>query len=190
MYTEQWYSDVQADALAGLARSVRHLDGLFIEIGVWQGKSFSSIAQAVIPNVVCAVDTWRGNEDESTVLGSEHTSVTLANERDVYQEFIDNMRALGISNYAEYRTHWREFLIADISPIAFLHIDASHDYQSVRDCIAAALPHMLPGSVMCGDDYLTADDQRSDLNGGVMRAVKEMLPTHSSNNNLWVWVKD
>lgn len=184
MFTEDWYSDKQANTLADLARSVTHLNGLFIEIGVWQGKSFSHIARAVSPHIVCAVDTWRGNEDEH----ADHCTVTAANKRDVFSEFIDNMIALDVENFSIHRIHWREFLTPTLLPIAFLHIDASHDYQSVHDTIAAALPYMLPGSIMCGDDYLTADDTRSDLNGGVMRAVKELLPSHQSDGNLWWYV--
>lgn len=192
---EQWYGDSQANEVANLAASVKDNAGYFIEIGVWQGVSFSYIARAVDPIVLCAVDTWRGNEDESTLTGVEHSSVTVAKTRDVKQEFIDNMQSEGITNYAIYPMHWRDFLTA-LYPygsingdkgIAFLHIDASHDYESVKANIEAALPFMLSGSVMCGDDYLTASDNRDDLHGGVMRAVKECLPDHTNINNLWVW---
>ena len=194
--TEQWYGDSQAQALADLARQTTHLDGYFIEIGVWQGVSFSYICRAVHPLVVCAVDTWRGNEDESTVLGGEHYSVTAARERNVYQEFIDNMRAENITNFQVYKMHWKDFIdmlypleLNGDKGIAFVHIDASHDYVSVRDCINALLPYMVEGGIMCGDDYLTASDNRADLQGGVMRAVKETLPNHQNNNNLWYWKK-
>jgi Methyltransferase domain len=194
---EQWYGDNQASALAELAKTAPLDYGYIIEIGVWQGASFSRIAQAVNPHTVLAVDTWRGNEDESAVLGGEHYSVTVARERDVYQEFLDNMRAENITNFQTYRMHWRDFLtciyphgtINGDKGIAFLHIDASHDYASVKANIEEALPFMIPGGIMCGDDYLTASDDRADLHGGVMRAVKETLPDHTNDHNLWIWRK-
>lgn len=194
---EQWYGDSQANALAALAQEALAIEGHTIEIGVWQGVSFSYLARAVNPRVVLAVDTWRGNEDESIVLGGEHYSVTAARERDVYQEFIDNMRAEHITNFEVYKMHWKDFIdcvypLATLNGdkgIAFLHIDASHDYASVKANIEAALPFMVSGAIMCGDDYLTASDDRADLQGGVMRAVKEVLPDHTHDNNLWIWRK-
>lgn len=195
--TEQWYGDTQASYLAGLAAQACNIDGHIIEIGVWQGVSFSYIAKSITPRLALAVDTWRGNEDESLVLQSEHYSVTAARQRDVYQEFLENMRAENITNFHPYKMHWRDFIdvlyphatLNGDTPIAFIHIDASHDYVSVRDCITAILPYMANGGIMCGDDYLTASDDRIDLQGGVMRAVKETLPNHEHNNNLWFWRK-
>ncbi len=71
----------------------------------------------------------------------------------------------------------------------FVHIDACHDYESVKRTIKALLPRVIVGGIICGDDYLTACDERKDLNGGVMRAVKELLPDHYNIGNLWIWKK-
>lgn len=203
VFSEDWYSNDQCNTVAGLAKDA-NTDGYFIEIGVWQGKSASAIARAIDPLTLLCVDTWRGNEDEIAVTGQGHATVEYAQTRDIFQEFLSNMAELGITNFQPYKLHWKDFFdflfpYGDLKDagcdtpsdkgISFLHIDASHDYESVKQCIERALPLMIPGSIMCGDDYLTASDSREDLKGGVMRAVKEMLPGHTNVHNLWIWRK-
>lgn len=190
VFNDLWYSDQQCDTVAELARNAPK-NGIYIEIGSWEGKSSIAIARAINDGrLLFCVDTWRGNEDESAVIGGEHPSVTKAKERDVFSTFMDNVRDSGLGNVIPFKLSWQMYYAAHASSlaqdIAFLHIDASHDYASVKATIETFLPHMMPGSVMCGDDYLTADDTREDLHGGVMRAVKELLPSHSSVHNMWI----
>ena len=74
--------------------------------------------------------------------------------------------------------------------IKFIHIDASHEFQSVFDTINLVLPKMVKGGIICGDDYENAHINRLDLQGGVERAVKEALPNHSNIGNLWFFVNN
>ena len=186
-FTEDWYSAGQCEKVAELAKSVSKVDGSFIEIGCWEGKSSSHIARAINPKTLLCVDTWRGNINEDP----NHPSVRFALARNVYQQFIANMEADDI-NYIVFIGDWRDFFEGNLLNIAFLHIDAEHDYQSVYDCLVATYRCMVPGSLMCGDDFMTANMTRKDLNGGVERAVREffepkgLLP--QNYNNLW-WVE-
>lgn len=75
------------------------------------------------------------------------------------------------------------------SLISFCHIDASHDYNSVKKTIEMILPNMVYGGVLCGDDILYANVNRPDLNGGVERAVQELLPNYTQIGNFWYWKK-
>jgi predicted O-methyltransferase YrrM len=72
--------------------------------------------------------------------------------------------------------------------IKFIHIDASHEYESVAETIKLALPKLVQGGVICGDDYLNANMNRHDLHGGVQRAVMELLPMHGNLGNLWYFL--
>jgi hypothetical protein len=72
--------------------------------------------------------------------------------------------------------------------IKFIHIDASHEYESVFETIKLVLPKMVKGGIICGDDYQTASINRHDLHGGVERAVKEALPNHNNIDNLWYFI--
>jgi hypothetical protein len=74
-------------------------------------------------------------------------------------------------------------------PVKFCHIDASHDYNSVHRTIAALLPKLVPGGILCGDDFESAHAGRHDLGGGVERAVRELLPGFEVSGNFWWWAK-
>jgi predicted O-methyltransferase YrrM len=63
-----------------------------------------------------------------------------------------NVNELTEGNVTPYRTGWRWWLDGSRAPIKFLHIDAEHSYQEVRDNILAALPLMAVGGIICGDD--------------------------------------
>lgn len=180
-FNETWMSKQQAEHIAGLARSVIGR-GIFVEIGCWEGFSTYHIAQAIDPELLCCVDTWRGNEDENMA----HPSVTAAKERNVYQTFCDNMDQLTTGNYIPYRMDWRAALSVLARPIAFLHIDASHDYTSVKETIDMWYPWVVHGGIICGDDFKTANATRDDLHGGVERAVRDCFDNQfESNYNAW-----
>ena len=72
--------------------------------------------------------------------------------------------------------------------VKFIHIDASHEYESVYKTIELILPKMVKGGIICGDDFKSANIYRVDLNGGVERAVRELLPNFENIDNLWFWV--
>ncbi len=169
VFNEQWFSDQSCEALAGLANAVAHLNGRIVEVGSWQGRSTCALANAVHPEVVHAVDTWRGSPAE--------ISEVLARGRDVYEEFAANIEYHTAGNVAPHRMGWRDYFSADDSPIKLVFIDAEHSYVEVRDNIAAALPLMVPGGIVCGDDA---------HHPPVQRAVLEQFPNADRVASLWV----
>lgn len=190
-FHENWYSDAQCTKLAELARSAPQ--GAILEIGCWEGKSTIALANAVFPRTVHAVDHWEGNKEES----ADHPSVVIAQQRDVFATFVENVTNKTAGNVTSHKMAWQEFLTAYVETnflpeyIAFLHVDASHDYQSVIQTLHAWHPFTVAGAIFCGDDFLTADASRTDLNGGVERAVREFAAEHNltvqNDHNLW-WV--
>lgn len=149
--------------------------GRVVEVGCWEGRSTVVLANAVAPDVVHAVDTWRGSPGE--------ISASLAQERDVFAQFTENIAALTAGNVAPHRTGWRTYFTSDTSPIRFLHIDAEHSYDEVRDNIETAKPLIAPGGIIAGDDA---------HHEPVMRAVHEqfvgeVIRFHAS---LWAWTKE
>lgn len=186
VFHEDWYSAEQAAFVAQLAQSAPQ-NGACVEIGCWEGRSSACIAQSIQPRVLHCIDHWRGNEDEK----DGHPATALASERDVYGTFIHNIDTLTADNIAPHRLDWRDWIAgwlekaADLgvpSSIAFLHLDASHDYDSVADCLRAILPFLVEGAILCGDD-LYAD--------GVYRAVHDVLGSSVQDfgGRLWVWQK-
>jgi hypothetical protein len=65
----------------------------------------------------------------------------------------------------------------------WVHLDARHDYESVKADIKAWLPKVKSGGWLTGDDY------DNDKWPGVVSAVKEMLPEANPWSQLqWRWM--
>jgi hypothetical protein len=182
-FHEDWYSDAQvASAVSALDR-VRRLKGAVIEIGCWEGKSTIGLANACFPQKLLAVDTWAGNADEH----ADHPTVHIARERDVFAQFQQNVAVQTLGNVTPVRRDCHEFLAEWSGPIKFVHIDASHDYESVRRTIEACQRWLVAGGVLCGDDIASANAGRADLAGGVERAVRQCCPGFEQIQNFWLW---
>jgi predicted O-methyltransferase YrrM len=167
IFTEQWFGPQSQRALAGLVAKVAELDGDIVEVGCWEGRSTIALADACFPARVHAVDTWQGSPGE--------ISAELAQERDILATFLANTHGRNIDVFI---MGWRDYFEKYRDPVRFLHIDGAHDYESVAGNIDAALPLMVPGSVMCGDDA---------HHPPVQQATAERFPTVHRTATLW-WV--
>jgi hypothetical protein len=152
------------------------LGGDIIEVGSWEGRSTVALANTCYPEPVLAVDTWQGSVDED----ADHVTVRIPKQRDVFRDFIRNIRMMTGGNVQPIVAHSRDFFRHHASPIKFCHIDGSHDYESVRQHILGALAWIVPGGVLCGDDF--APDAP-----GVMRAVQDLLPGYQQVHRFWHW---
>jgi hypothetical protein len=173
-FHEDWYGGEQALFVARLAQATPK-EGACVEIGAWEGKSTTVIAQRISPRILHVVDTWQGNTDE----GDGHPSVVAARERDVYSAFCSNVFKL-TSEYTvvAHRADWRDWVKEWDQPISFLHLDAAHDRQSVRECLQAVRPFFVDGAILCGDDAY-AD--------GVKQGVADVFPeARVIHERLWV----
>lgn len=171
MFHETW---IQVDTLAEMRRlvqSVAHLDGDIVEFGVWEGRSTLILGAAAHPETVHAVDHWGG----SPTLPID----VYAPGRDVKATFYENLAELGDGNIVVHEMSTAEFM-ATPRPVKFLHIDADHAYEVVVDEIRWGLANLVPGGVICGDDY-------SGNWPGVVRAVEQVLPQRELFNNMWWW---
>jgi hypothetical protein len=172
LFHERWITDSQLLATAGLAASTDDLVGEVIEIGVWQGLSAITIANAVYPATLHAVDHWRG--DEGDVIGTPPELLS----RDNYGIFLANVAEGTKGNVKVWKMGWREFAAQWDQPIRFLHLDASHGAGEVAGNIEALLPWAVPGAIFCGDDY---------GRGGVTEGVHRHFEAVDSREALW-WV--
>ncbi len=184
IFREQWYSEPELAMLETATRFVKPLDGAIVEIGCWEGRSTMVIANACYPEVLIAVDTWAGSSSEHP----NHDTVRIARARDVFAVFRANMQIATRGNVDLHRSEAITFLKSWQAPIKFCHIDAAHDYDSVRETIELLLPRLVPGAVLFGHDYQSAHAGRADLNGGVERAVRATLPAWVTRGNNWYYV--
>jgi predicted O-methyltransferase YrrM len=167
-YQEDWFGEASREALADLFRLVADLEGDIIEVGSWEGRSTVALANAAHPAVVHAVDTWQGSPGE--------VSHALAAKRDVFATFQRNVADDTRGNVEPHRQDWRKFFAGYDGRIRLLFIDAEHSYREVRDNIEAALPFMVPGGIICGDD---------NHHPPVQRAVVDTLGDASLRATVW-----
>ena len=190
MFHENWYSDDQQKNLGNLSKMVSNLEGSCIEIGCWEGKSTYYLANQIYPEILICNDTWLGNVEESKITGVKHISEKIAEERDVYSIFINNMNSLTQKNYSVVKKDCLEWLKTYNNPVKFCHIDFSHEYESIYQTIQLLLPHVVKGGILCGDDFINLNIYCVELHGGVERAVRELLPNCRNIGNLWYWIKE
>lgn len=190
MFNEDWYPDSQINNLEVLVKKISNISGSIIEVGCWEGKSTKTIANSCYPETLICNDTWLGNVEESKITGQIHITELILKKRDVYSIFIENMNILTKGNYTVVKRDCIEWLSEYNDPIKFIHIDASHEYESVSKTIQNVLPKIVKGGIICGDDFINANIHRIDLCGGVERAVKELLPNYKNIDNLWYWINE
>jgi len=161
----------------------------FVEVGTYLGRSLCSLAEIVEDSgksiLLVGVDTCRGSGPEGpnlidyhgaaaaegggTFAGALHRNILDCGYGDAISLII--AESLGASR-----------LFADES-IDWVHLDARHDYESVRADIAAWLPKVKPGGWLSGDDY---DELKFPE---VVRAVGELLPGAAPwSTRQWRWI--
>lgn len=144
VFHEDWFSEASCEAVAKLARMALPTQGDFIEIGSWEGRSTIAIANAIAPRRLIALDTWEGSIGE--------ISRRIAQERNVYAQFVHNVGIATKGNVEWYRLDWRDYFKGYLGPVAFCFIDACHSFEEVDAQLTAILPTLRPGAILCGDD--------------------------------------
>lgn len=174
-FHEGWTNADHSVALTRLAHFAPD-DGICVEVGSWEGVSTIALARGLGERTLYAVDTWKGNGDEA----GDHPTVELAQTRDVFSQFLTNVRAYGMHYIEPHRCDWQAWAKCNDEPLAFIYLDASHDEQSVASQLAAFLPRLVPDGIICGDDYYAP---------GVKRAVDAAIPDVIENGRIWWWRK-
>ncbi len=134
---------------------------LVIEVGVWKGCSVINLARSVLKEaksgVVLAIDTWLGSE-EHWVNQDWHSSLKIRDGRpEMYKTFLANIFRAGVGSNVlpipmDSVNALRALAKHDISADV-IHIDAGHDYGSVKLDLDMAWPLLREGGVLICDDY-------------------------------------
>lgn len=175
----------EIEFISNLIKSVKHQDkGLFVEIGAWKGVSTVAFANACYPHNLHVIDHWQGQTDE----GEDHHTVEYAKENNVFEIFNNRVNEKTNGNVTVHLGDAIEILESEWKQsIQFVCIDAGHSYEVTRDIIKLVKRFTNHTSIICGHDFLTAHRGRTDLNGGVERAVRECFPYNlfSTFSNVW-----
>jgi len=161
----------------------------FVEVGTYLGRSLCSLGEVVEQSrkifTVIGVDTCRGSGPEGkrqkdyhgaavaqgggTFAGALHKNVIECGYGDSITLIIaDSVTASG--------------LFSDAS-VDWVHLDARHDYASVKADVQAWLPKLKPGGWLSGDDY---DEIKWPE---VVNAVRDLLPGATAwSTRQWRWI--
>lgn len=162
----------------------------FVEVGSYLGRSLCSLAEVVQrsgrPLTLIGVDTCQGSGPEGNRQINAHgpavefgggTFAGLLHRNVLACGFGDLVRLLITDSVSAAD------LFADES-LAWVHIDARHDYDSVRADIAAWAPKVRSGGWLSGDDY------HPEWWPGVVAAVADSLPAAGEwHPGQWRWLK-
>ena len=160
-----------------------------VEVGTYLGRSLCSLADVVTLSgkafTVIGVDTCRGSGAEGPNCRNYHGAATMQGGGTFAGALHKNILDCGYGDaisliIADSVTASAFF--ADRS-IQWVHLDARHDYASVKADITAWLPKIARGGWLSGDDY---DELKWP---DVVKAVAELLPgAEPWSTRQWRWI--
>jgi predicted O-methyltransferase YrrM len=151
----------------------------FVEIGSWKGKSSAFMAVEIANSYkdidFYCVDTWKGGPDHQ--------------DRDdlhnLYETFIENMKSLENYYIPMRMTSIESSQKFEDKSLDFVFIDASHEYEDVKNDIIAWLPKVKTGGIIAGHDYYV---DSYDYFPGVKQAVGETLGKYELEFDQDCWI--
>ena len=163
-----------------------------VEVGTWKGLSAITMATIAkrhnIPVTIVCVDTWLGAPEFWTWGLHDATRGQSLKRRNgypaVYYTFLRNVLDSGhadaivpfpISSTEAIQVFKHYDIRADL-----VYVDASHEYQAVKNDIEAVWDLVEPAGTVFGDDYMPGWP-------GVMQAVNEFSVQHPAHVDGVVW---
>jgi MMP 1-O-methyltransferase len=123
--------------------------GTIVEIGSFKGRStvmLAKVASHYGSSPVVAIDPHN-----SPIL-LDHQADPEASS---YRDFVDSMRAAGVSNHVEpHRAYSTDVASSWNRPIRLLWIDGDHSYEGAKKDLDGFFPHLVPGGVVAFHDAL------------------------------------
>ena len=161
----------------------------FVEVGTYLGRSLCSLGEVVESSgknfTVIGIDTCRGSGPEGPRKKNYHAAAVAEGNGTFAGTVHKNILECG---YGEAIT----LIITDSlsgsrlfsdGSLDWVHLDALHDYASVRADIQAWLPKVKRGGWLSGDDY---DEAKWP---DVTRAVRDSLPGATIwSSQQWRWI--
>lgn len=161
----------------------------FVEVGNYLGRSLGSLGEVITQSGkryrVIGVDTCRGSGPEGPAQKDYHGATVARSGGTFAGELHKNILDCGYG-------HLISLIISDSLTAAgffadhsidWVHLDARHDYESLRADIVAWLPKIKVGGWLSGDDH---DEQAWP---DVVRAVADALPgARPWSTGQWRWM--
>lgn len=144
-------------------------DSIFVEVGVWKGKSISyAVVESINKNKnikFYAIDTFKGSPGEPQIM--EKDSIK---NKTLYKEYLSNIEPIKDHITTYKKSSVQAAKLFEDKSIDFVFIDASHKYENVKNDILSWLPKIKRGGFIGGHDY---DSNPDSQDYGVFLAVNE-----------------
>lgn len=161
----------------------------FVEVGTYLGRSLCSLGEVTRASgktfTLIGIDTCQGSGPEGPQQKDYHGAVVRENGGTFAGVLHKNILEAGFGDLitiiiTDSISAARLFPDASLD---WVHLDARHDYDSLKADIAAWLPKVRPGGWLTGDDYEPVKWPE------VIRAVGEILPDASAwSTGQWRWI--
>jgi hypothetical protein len=165
------FQDIYAEAVASAPEG-----GLLVEVGCWKGKSLSHL-------LVEAANSGK----RLTIVGVDHFAGSVAEPALEHEARATDLEAVCRASAERSGYPFRILRKPSLEAAqefadgacAFVFIDGSHDYESVKADLAAWLPKVAAGGTIAGHDFGYAS---------VAQAVREALPEVKARGSSWFYV--
>lgn len=184
-----WTQAVQLRYLMAQVRALPDPSDI-VEVGVWQGRSALAMAEACrgTTKAVFAIDAWQDYDEGGEPIAQFLARHGVKSFEEVYQAFLHHRRRLALEPWVVVmRTSSLKAAAAwKRGPVALVFIDGDHHYEAVTADLAAWVPRVRPGGLICGDDWNWESVQAAvrDFTGR-HRGYRTELPCA----NTWAFVK-
>ncbi|MGB7284415.1 MAG: class I SAM-dependent methyltransferase [Candidatus Acidiferrum sp.] len=135
----------------GLLAACVPASGTIVEIGSFKGRSTVMLAKVASHygcGAVAAIDPHN-----SPILLNIPTDPGPSS----YQDFLDNIRAAGVSEHVEARAAFSKDVASSWNrPIRLLWIDGDHSYEGAKNDLDGFLPNLVPQGVVAFHDALNS----------------------------------
>ena len=119
----------------------------FVEVGVWKGKSASYMAVEIANSnkdiKFYCVDNWLGSIEHQN-------NLELPKLFEIFTSNMSSLRDYYIPIKMDSIESAKKF---EDNSLEFVFIDASHEYEDVKNDISAWLPKVKNGGILAGHDY-------------------------------------
>jgi predicted O-methyltransferase YrrM len=148
----------------------------FVEVGSWKGMSSAFMATEIANSQkdisFYCIDTWKGSVEHENFEDLES----------LYHTFLSNMKPV-----EKYYHHIKDSSLSSVklfedNSLDFVFIDASHEYEDVKNDILTWLPKVKKGGVLAGHDYYTNENWFD----GVKKAVNEIFDNFETSENCFI----
>jgi hypothetical protein len=129
------------DKLFDLSLAESHINGLYIELGVFKGGTITTIANKIPNKTIYGLDSWEGFPEDYTEVWRKGTCKCEMPEVPSNVKLIKGLIEDTLPN----------LLSIENKPIAFLHVDCDL-YSATRSALFDSAQYIVPGTVIQFDE--------------------------------------